>query len=86
MTIIANLFKILCSYDFHAWKYSIEKHKIIGDGITTTLDVKIRQCQKCDKRQHHMMPIGNGRMIHWRNASFKEGDVINLIPINDELF
>lgn len=38
--------------------------------------VAIRECNRCGKREHHMMPKLNGDSNDWREFKFKVGDKI----------
>ena len=67
--------KILCLLYFHNWKYDVENHTCEGiSSHITSMDVQVRECPWCERKQHHMMPRINGHWNSWRDADFKPNE------------
>lgn len=79
-TLIVNWFnalhKFLCDINVHHYKYYNETHKIIGLGNRTQLNVPIRECVRCGKKEHHLMPKCNGIADNWKPFPYKKDDIL----------
>ena len=67
----------LCYLRIHQWEYKREKHPVKNHPTQRdNIYVKIRECNGCGKREHHMLPTRNGRHFSWRKCKFGPNDTI----------
>lgn len=68
---------IFCFLYFHNWKYKSEHHTCEGiSSHITSLNVDIRECAWCKKRQSYTLPKVNGKHNerYWNDAKFIPGE------------
>jgi hypothetical protein len=71
-----------CLINWHHWKYKKEKHAVKNHPTNReNIYVNIRECSCCGKRQHHMLPRINGRMLNWRDCKFDSNATIILTQV-----
>ncbi len=70
----------LCRISLHNYVYYTEIHKCESDILKhiKELSVPIRECKRCNKRDHHMMPRLNGGYYNWKEFKFKPEDKLFL--------
>lgn len=68
-----------CFINLHFWKYKKEKHAVKDHPQhRENIYVNIRECTCCGKRQHHLMPMTDGRMLNWKDCTFDDCETIIL--------
>ncbi|RPI84580.1 MAG: hypothetical protein EHM34_03375 [Nitrosopumilales archaeon] len=64
--------EMLCSYGVHDDIYYYEEHKCSGLSHIKTMNVPLRECLRCGRRQHHSMPKCAGVADDWRAFPYKK--------------
>jgi hypothetical protein len=64
----------------HFWRIFKEKHVVTNHPTQrNSIYIKIRECESCGKRQHHMMPKQNGQHYLWKDCKFGPDSIINFV-------
>jgi hypothetical protein len=57
-----------CYINLHSWKYTKEKHNVIGHPSgRDVIRVLVRECKFCGHREHHLLPRIEGKLTEWES-------------------
>lgn len=74
---------LICLAGLHKWTYTKEKHIVRGHPYDReTIRIIVRECDRCGKREHHGLPMVNGKFGSWVKCNFNKDAVIFLKRIS----